>query len=126
MFTRSYERVDCKRELVPAFTSSQCIDNKLRSHLFTRSYERVDCKRELVLAFTSSHSVFSMSSQVSKTRRTSTRIERFVFMFPRSHVPIFVSLLSSVRLATSRGFLRPSMCLFFFFVFFFSLCVCLF
>ncbi len=57
MFTRSYERVDCKRELVPAFTSSQCINNKLPSHMFTRSYERVDCKRELVPAFTSSHSI---------------------------------------------------------------------
>jgi hypothetical protein len=57
MFTRSYEREECKRELVPAFTSSQCINNKLPSHLFTRSYEREECKRELVLAFTSSQCI---------------------------------------------------------------------
>jgi hypothetical protein len=94
----------CKRELVPAFSSSHSINNKFPSHLFTP---------------------FSMSSQVSKTRRrTSTRIERFVFLFPRSHVPIFVSLLSSVRPGYVTRVFAPfdvSLSLFFFF----SLaCVC--
>jgi hypothetical protein len=68
MFTRSYERVDCKRELVPAFTSSQSINNTFPSHLFTP---------------------FSMSSQVSKTRRTSYSYRTlcfYVLTFSRSHL----------------------------------------
>lgn len=98
--TRRGGRQECKRELVPAFASSQCINNKLPSHMFTRSYERVDCKRELVPAFTSSQSInntfpshlftpFSMSSQVSKTRRTSYSYRTlcfYVLTFSRSHL----------------------------------------